>query len=55
MWMLVPLKIQVIVGKVGNSLRITLPTAIVKQLNIVKGDALDLTLDEDDRIIAVKS
>ena len=42
--MQVPLKLKVIVGKVGNSLRITLPAPIVEQLEIRRGDVLELSL-----------
>lgn len=39
-----PLKLKVIVGKVGNSLRITLPSPITEQLDIKKGDTLALSI-----------
>jgi len=51
--MLLPLKLKVIVGKVGNSLRITLPSPITEQLDIKKGDTLALSLS-DSKIIVEK-
>ena len=53
--MIVPIKLQVTVGQVGNSLRISIPKPIVDQLNIKKGDAVYLTIDEENRIIVERS
>lgn len=49
--MIVPIKLQVTVGQVGNSLRISIPKPIIDQLKIKKGDIVYLTIDEEDRII----
>ena len=51
--MQMPLKLKVIVGKVGNSLRITLPSPITEQLDIKKGDTLELSLT-DSKILVQK-
>jgi len=48
-----PLKLKVIVGKVGNSLKITLPSPILEQLGIEKGDFLYLSV-EDSKIVVEK-
>jgi len=52
--MKMPLKLKVIVGKVGNSLRITLPSPITEQLDIKKGDTLELSLT-DSKILVQKA
>ena len=49
--MIVPIKLKVTVGQVGNSLRISIPKPIVDQLKIKKGDVVYLTIDEENRII----
>jgi len=53
--MIVPIKLKVTVGQVGNSLRISIPKPIVDQLNIKKGDIVYLTIDEENRIIVERS
>ena len=49
--MIVPIKLPVTVGRVGNSLRISIPKPIVNQLKIKKGDVVYLTIDDEGRII----
>jgi len=49
--MIVPIKLEVTVGRVGNSLRISIPKPIIDQLGIEKGDKVLLSIDEENRII----
>jgi AbrB family looped-hinge helix DNA binding protein len=44
--MQVPLELKVIVGKLGHSLRITLPKPMTDQLGIKKGDTVGLSLTD---------
>lgn len=43
--------LEVIVGKVGNSLKITIPTPIIKKLGINKGDILSMNIKEKNIVI----
>jgi len=49
--MIVPIRLKVTVGRIGNSLRISIPKPIIDQLGIKKGDSVFLTIDEENRII----
>jgi len=49
-----PLRIKVKVGKVGNSLRITIPKEVAEQLGIEKGDILLVGLT-DSKILIEKA
>ena len=49
--MIVPIKLKVTVGQVGNSLRISIPKPIIDQLGIKKGDTVLLSIDDENRII----
>ena len=46
-----PIELEVIVGKVGNSLRITIPRPITDKLKIKEGDVLALSLTDGEILI----
>ena len=47
----VPVKFEVSVMQVGNSLRITIPKEIAKHLNVKKGDSVELWVDNNHMIV----
>ena len=49
--MIVPIKLEVTIGKVGNSHRISIPKPIIDQLGLKKGDKFLLSIDDENRII----
>jgi AbrB family looped-hinge helix DNA binding protein len=53
--MTMPVKFEVSVMQVGNSLRITIPKEIGKHLNLKKGDTVVLWVDNSHIILESKS
>jgi AbrB family looped-hinge helix DNA binding protein len=49
-----PVKFEVSVMQVGKSLRITIPKEIGKHLNIVKGDLVELWVDNHNIVVEKK-
>ena len=49
--MMMPIELQVRVGKVGNSLRITIPRPITDKLKIKKADSLGVTLTDGEIVL----
>ena len=46
-----PIKFELSVMQVGNSLRITIPKEVAKHLNLKKGDTVDLWVDNSHIIV----
>ncbi len=46
-----PLELKVIVGRVGHSLRVTIPKDIADTLNIKKGDTLAMRLTDGEIVL----
>ena len=49
-----PLKIEISVVEVGKSLKITIPVAIAKHLNLKKGDTVLMSVDDSHIIVEKK-
>jgi len=49
--MQVPIELKVKVGRVGNSLRVTLPKPVLDQLNIKEGDILGLSITDGEIVL----
>ncbi len=52
--MSLPVKFEIKVVQVGNSLKITIPKEIAKHLNIKKGDVVQLWVDNQHVIVEKK-
>ena len=53
--MQVPIKFEISVVQVGNSLKITIPKEVAKHLEIKKGDTVDLWVDNNHMIVEKKT
>jgi len=49
-----PIKFELSVMQVGNSLRITVPKEVAKHLNLKKGDSVELWVDNKHMIVEKK-
>ena len=52
--MLMPVKFELSVMQVGNSLRVTIPKEVAKHLDLKKGDTVEMWVDNSHIIIEKK-
>ncbi len=50
-----PIKFELSVMQVGNSLRITIPKEVAKHLKITKGDVVELWVDDTHLVVEKKA
>jgi AbrB family looped-hinge helix DNA binding protein len=49
-----PIKFELSIMQVGNSLRVTIPKEIAKHLNINKGDSVEMWVDDSHIVVEKK-
>jgi len=54
MVMLMPIKFELSVMQVGNSLRVTIPKEVAKHMNIKKGDTVEMWVDNSHILVEKK-